>query len=137
MTVTLNPYLNFRDTAKDALAFYQSVLGGEVTTSTFADYQVSDDPAERDKIMHGMLAAGDLVLMAADTPNAMELTPGTNFSVSLSGSDEDELHAHWNKLAEGGIVTLPLEKAPWGDSFGMVIDKFGVNWMVNIAGSAS
>jgi PhnB protein len=67
----------------------------------------------------------------------MEYTPGTNYSVSLSGDDEAELTGYWNKLSEGGTVSMPLEKAIWGDSFGMCTDRFGVNWLVNIAGSSN
>ena len=138
MTTRLNPYLSFRDNARDAMDFYHSVFGGELTRSTFGEYHASEDPAEQDKIMHSMLVTeGGLALMAADTPNAMDNTPGTNFSVSLSGEDEAELRGYWEKLSKGGTVTVPLEKAPWGDSFGMCVDKFGINWMVNIAGSPS
>jgi PhnB protein len=132
----LNPYLSFRDNARQALDFYQSVFGGELTRSTFAEYHASEDPAEQDKIMHGQLKTdGGLTLMAADTPNRMEFTPGNNYSVSLSGDDEAELRGYWDKLAEGGIVAMPLEKAPWGATFGMCTDKFGVAWLVNIAGA--
>jgi PhnB protein len=138
MTVRLNPYLSFRDNARAAMEFYESVFGGELTLNTFADLQGSDDPAEKDKIMHGMLETDNgLTLMGADTPNSMDFTPGGEFSVSLSGDDETTLRGYWDKLSGGGTVTVPLEKAPWGDSFGMCIDKFGVNWMVNIAGSPS
>lgn len=138
MTIRLNPYLSFRDTAKEAMEFYQSVFGGTLTRSTFAEFQVSQDPAEQDKTMHAMLETdGGLVLMGADTPNSMEYTPGTNYAVSLSGdsADEIELRRFWDGLSAGGTVTMPLNKAPWGDSFGMCLDKFGVSWMVNIAGS--
>jgi PhnB protein len=138
MPTILNPYISFRDTAKQAMEFYQTVFGGELNLSTFGDFQASDDPAEKDKIMHGQLTSpGGLVLMGADTPNRMDYTPGDNFSVSLSGDDEAELRGFWDKLAVDGTVTQPLEKAPWGDSFGMLNDKFGVTWLVNIAGSSS
>ncbi len=138
MTTRLNPYLSFRDNAREAMDFYHSVFGGELTRATFGEYHASEDPAEQDKIMHSMLVTdGGLALMAADTPNAMDNTPGTNFSVSLSGEDDAELRGYWDKLSAGGTVTVPLEKAPWGDSFGMCVDKFGINWMVNIAGSPS
>lgn len=131
---TLNPYLGFRDNAREAMTFYQTVFGGELNMSTFADFHASEDPAEQDKIMHAMLS-GDkgLVLMGADTPNSMDYTPGNTFSVSLSGADESELRGYWDKLADGGTVTVPLEKAPWGDIFGMCKDRFGVDWLVNIA----
>ena len=136
MNSILNPYLSFRDTARQAIEFYKSVFGGEVTINTFAELQGSEDPAEQDKVMHSMLTADNgFVLMASDTPNSMEYTQGNNISISLSGDDEAELRGYWEKLAEDGTISLPLEKAPWGDSFGMCIDRFGVSWMVNIAGS--
>lgn len=138
MTVRLNPYLSFRDNARQAMEFYHSVFGGELTLSTFAEFHASDDPAEQDKIMHGMLATeSGLVLMGADTPNSMEYTPGAGFSVSLSGDDETALRGYWDALAGSGSVTMPLDQAPWGDTFGMCVDQFGVNWMVNLAGKPS
>jgi PhnB protein len=134
MGSVLNPYLNFRDTAKQAMEFYEKVFGGELTLSTFKEFQVSEDPAEQDKIMHGMLKSPNgFVLMGADTPNNLDFTPGTNYSVSLSGDDEPELRGYWDKLSAGGTVTMPMNKAPWGDSFGMCIDKFGVSWLINIS----
>jgi PhnB protein len=136
MATRLNPYLGFRDTARQAMDFYQSVFGGDLTRSTFAEFHASEDPAEQDKVMHSTLTtAQGFTLMASDTPNSMEYKPGTNFSVSLSGEDEDELRGYWDKLAGGGTVTMPLEKAPWGDSFGMVNDQFGVTWLINIGPS--
>ena len=136
MSTKLNPYLGFRDTAKEAMEFYQSVFGGELTLSTFGEFQASEDPAEQGKIMHAMLVTeSGLTLMAADTPNSMGYTPGDNFSVSLSGPDEAELRRFWDGLSAGGTIAMPLERAPWGDTFGMCADKFGVNWLVNIAGA--
>jgi PhnB protein len=138
MTSRLNPYLNFRDNTRDAMTFYQTVFGGKLDISTFAEFQASEDPAEADKVMHSQLdAPNGMTLMAADTPNSMEFKPGNNYSVSLSGDDEAELHGYWDKLNDGATVTMPLEKAPWGDSFGMLIDRFGVQWLVNIAGTAA
>jgi PhnB protein len=138
MTTRLNPYLNFRDTTREAMEFYHSVFGGDLTMSTFADLQASVDPAEQDKIMHSQLMTDQgLTLMAADTPNYMDYTTGTNFAVSLSGEDEGELRGYWDKLADGAAVTMPLDKAPWGDIFGMCTDRFGVAWLVNITGEQS
>lgn len=134
MNTLLNPYLNFRDNARQAMDFYQSVFGGELVRSTFEEYHASEDPAEKDKIMHSTLTTDNgLVLMAADTPNNMDYTTGTNYSVSLSGDNDAELRGYWEKLSEGGAVGMPLEQAPWGDSFGMCTDKFGVSWLVNIS----
>lgn len=137
MATTLNPYLSFRDTTAEAMTFYQTVFGGELTMSTFGDFHASDDPAEVDKIMHAALVTdGGLTLMASDTPQSMEHQPGTAYSISLSGEDDAELRGYWEKLSDGGQVRMPLDKAPWGDSFGMCVDRFGVSWMVNIAGGS-
>lgn len=136
MSVRLNPYLTFRDKARPAMEYYRSIFGGELTTSTFGDFHASEDPAEQGKIMHSMLVSPNgLVLMASDTPNSMEYVVGTNCSVSLSGDHEDEaqLRGYWERLSDGGLVTMPLEKAIWGDTFGMCADKFGVSWLINIA----
>jgi PhnB protein len=134
MPTILNPYLSFRDNARDAMNFYQSVFGGELTLSTFGDFRASDDPAEAEKIMHAMLTTTQgLVLMGADTPNGMEYRPGSAISISLSGDDEVELRGYYEKLAaDGGAVTVPMEQAPWGDVFGMCTDRFGVAWLVNV-----
>jgi PhnB protein len=70
--------------------------------------------------------------MGADTPAHQPLTVGDSISVSLSGDDEKELRGYWEKLVEGATITAPFEKAPWGDIFGMCIDKFGVTWLVDV-----
>ena len=134
MPTILNPYISFRDNAREAMNFYQSVFGGELTLSTFADFQASEDPAEAEKIMHGMLTTTQgLVLMGADTPNSMEYHPGSSISISLSGDDEAELRGYYGKLStDGGNVTVPMEKSPWGDVFGMCTDRYGVAWLVNV-----
>jgi len=138
MTTQLNPYLSFRDTARAAMDFYHSVFGGELTRSTFAEFGASRDPAEQDKIMHSALTTdGGMVLMASDTPNGMDYTSGTSFSVSLSGEDDAELRGYWQRLSADGTVTMPLDSAPWGDTFGMCVDQFGVSWLVNITGQQS
>jgi len=135
MPTILTPYVSFRDNAREAMEFYKSVFGGELTVSTFGDFQASDDPSEQNKVMHSQLTSpSGFVLMAADTPNSMDYTPGTAISISLSGDDEPELTGYYEKLVDGGTVTEPLAKAPWGDSFGMCVDKFGINWLVNISG---
>jgi PhnB protein len=120
------------------MEFYQSVFGGELTVSTFAEMHASDDPAEQHKVMHSMLETdAGLVLMGADTPNSMDLASSSNISISLSGEDEPELRGYYDKLVADGTVLEPLVKAPWGDTFGMCVDKFGVTWLVNISGAAA
>lgn len=135
MPTRLNPYLNFNGNARQAIEFYKTVFGGELTMSTYADGGMPHDPADKDKIMHSQLISpGGYWLMASDSPPGMQFAPGNTMTVSLSGDDEAELRGYWNKLADGGNVMMPLEKAPWGDSFGMLADKFGTPWMVNITG---
>ena len=138
MTTRLNPYISFRDNAREALEFYHGVFGGDLNMSTFAEFQMSEDPADADKIMHGQLdAPNGMTLMAADTPGSMDVQDASNITISLSGDDEPQLRGFWDKLTDGGSVTVPLEKAPWGDHFGTLTDRFGVAWMVNIAGQGT
>ena len=135
MTVRLNPYISFRDDARQAMEFYRSVFGGELDLTTFGEFGMSDDPAQQDKVMHAMLDTGTgLVLMGSDTPPGMEFQEGSRISISLSGDDDATLRGYWEALTDGGTVMLPLERAPWGDAFGMCADRFGVAWMVNVAG---
>ena len=138
MTVRLNPYLSFRDNAREAMTFYQSVFGGELTVSTFADLHASADPTDQHKIMHSQLETSEgLVLMGADTPEGMEYRPQAGVSVSLSGDDEARLRGYWERLSDGGSVTVPFERAPWGDTFGMCVDRFGTSWVVNVAAQST
>lgn len=138
MPMLLNPYFSFRDTAEEAMTFYRSVFGGELSVSRFSEYGASDDPAEQDKVMHSMLTTGSgLVLMAADTPNSMDLTVGDNVSVSVSGDDESVMRGWWEALGAGGTVTMPLEEAPWGGLFGMCTDRFGIHWMFSVGDTGS
>ena len=140
MTVVLNPYLNFPDgKAREAMEFYASVLGGELNVMTFGEMGTEGPLASQ--VMHGQLQTpGGLTLMGADAPPEMvQVTFGDNVSVSLSGGPQDaeQLRGWFAGLSEGGQVKQPLEAAPWGDEFGMFVDRFGINWLVNIAGQAS
>lgn len=138
MPVSLNPYLNFKDNTREAMEFYRGVFGGKLTMSTFKDFHASQDPSEDDLIMHALLEGENgITFMASDTPSRMQFRPGTNFSMSLSGEDAAVLSRWFERLAEGGTVTMPLSKAAWGDTFGMLTDRFGVNWLVNISAAPS
>jgi PhnB protein len=132
MASRLNPYISFRDNARQALEFYQQVFGGDLTVSTFGEFG-NQDAAIKDLIMHGQLTTDQgYTIMASDTPPGMDHTPGTNITVSLSGDDGDVLRGYWQKLSEGGEVQTPLEKQMWGDEFGSCTDRFGIPWLVNI-----
>jgi PhnB protein len=134
MPSSLNPYISFKDNAREAMEFYKSVFGGKLAISTFKEFHASQDPAEDNKVMHSVLEADNgITFMASDTPAGMEYHPAAGISMSLSGDNEPELRGYWDKLSQGGQVAMPLEKAPWGDTFGMLSDRFGINWLVNIS----
>ena len=131
MTSRLNPYLSFNGNAREAMEFYRSVFGGELTVNTFGEFG-TPDPGIADKVMHALLATdAGYTIMASDLAPGMEFHPGNTNTVSLSG-DDSALRGYFEKLAEGGTITMPLEKQMWGDEFGQVTDRFGVPWMVNI-----
>lgn len=133
MASRLNPYVNFAGNARQAMEFYARVFGGNLTLNTYGQLGDEGSP-EADKIMHGTLeTTNGFTIMGADTPPGMAHNPGDNISVSLSGDDDAELRGYWEKLTEGGTVSVPLEKQVWGDEFGLCVDQFGINWMVNIA----
>ena len=134
---TINSYLNFPGTAEEAFNFYKSVFGGEFTMlQRFKDTPFGDKMAEGDKekIMHVALPIGkSAVLMATDAIESMgqKLTQGNNYYITVEPDSEEEATQLFNALSNGGTVTMPLEKAFWGAYFGMFIDKFGIQWMVN------
>lgn len=132
MATTLNPYLSFPGTAAEAMAFYHHVLGGTLDSSTFGESGMGSAD-EAHKIMHAQLETEQgHTLMGADIPDGMPLDRGTP-QVSLSGDDEMLLRRWWDGLAEGATIMEDLQQAPWGDIFGMLVDRFGVLWMVNVA----
>ncbi|RJQ35025.1 VOC family protein [Candidatus Parcubacteria bacterium] len=133
MQSRLNPYISFKGDAREAMEFYTSVFGGKLTINTFAESHVPESMGSGDKVMHAMLETdAGFVLMASDTPEGMPHNPGNNVQISLSGDNATELQGYWDKLSAGAAVSMPLDKAPWGDTFGMLTDKFGIGWMVNI-----
>ncbi|CAM5784087.1 VOC family protein OS=Cellulomonas persica OX=76861 GN=CPE01_11220 PE=4 SV=1 [Cellulomonas persica] len=133
MAVVLNPYLGFAGRAREALEFYHAIFGGDLHLMTWGEGGLADDPARVDLIQHGQISAPDLTLMAADSGSPEQEQSGSSISVSLSGDDETRLRAYWDGLAEGATITEPLTQAPWGDTFGMLTDRFGTAWMVNIS----
>jgi PhnB protein len=133
MSSRLNPYLNFNGNARQALEFYASVFGGNLSLNTFAQLGAADSP-DAERIMHGMLETdAGYTIMGADITSDMEYHPMAGFSVSLSGDDADALRGYWDKLSANGTTTMPMQKQVWGDEFGMCVDGFGVSWLVNIS----
>jgi PhnB protein len=129
----LNPYVMFDGNAREAIEFYKDVFGGDLRLNTFGEYG-ADDAAMADKVMHAQLETErGFTLMVSDAPPGLDVRPGTNIAISLSGEDADELRGYWDKLSASGMVGMPLEKQMWGDEFGQCVDKFGISWMVNIS----
>lgn len=133
MTSQLNPYLTFNGNAREAMEFYKTVFGGDLTVTTFGEFG-NPDPAGADGVMHAWLKTErGYNLMASDNGPGMPFNPGNTITCSVSGDPGEGLEEVWTKLSAGGQVNVPFEKQMWGDMFGMVIDKFGVGWMVNVA----
>jgi PhnB protein len=136
MHTRLTPLIRFRDNAREAMTFYHSVFGGVLEIDTYGDHTPIDNPSG--SVMHARLTTpGGLVIMAADAPADAPLTRGDDFSISLGGDNAEELRSFFTGLVEGGDVLHPLATAQWGDEFGMLRDRFGVSWLVNITTSTS
>lgn len=135
MAVRLNPYVNLRGDARAAADFYKSVFGGELVLDTFAGFGMPmENAAEADWVMHAQLETpAGFTLMLSDTPSHMPFHSGGNVSISLSGDDDALLTGYWDRLADGATIGEPLVLAPWGAKFGMLTDRFGISWMVNIS----
>jgi PhnB protein len=134
MESKLNPYLSFQNTAREAMEFYKSVFGGKLTINTFKEFGMSQDPAQENLVVHSMLEGDNgITFMASDTPPGMTYRPGASISMALNGDNDAELTMFFEKLSAGGKVGMPLDTAPWGDKFGSFTDRFGIEWLVNIA----
>ncbi len=136
MATEVISYINFKDNAREAAEFYHSVFGGKLEVMTFADFESEEMPVgdeDKDKVMHAFLRGESGVeLMLSDTPSYMEYHDGARITIAINTDDETEGRELWDKLTEGGKVTMPLEKSMWNSTFGMFSDKFGVCWMLDI-----
>jgi PhnB protein len=131
MSSQLNPYVCFQGNARQAMEFYKSALGGELAIVTMGDYGNENEP---DLIMHARLdTPSGFTLMASDLPEGAPFTAGSQIALSLTGTDEEEMRGFWDALNDDAAIEVPLEKQMWGDTFGQLVDKFGINWMVDIA----
>jgi PhnB protein len=136
MPNVLAPYVNFRGTAREAMEFYAAALEGELQVTTFRDGGITEWPEQLDRVMHSRLATpAGFVLFGSDVPETMAVSFGDNVQIMLGGDDEEALTRWWTALSDGATILTPLDRAPWGDSFGQLLDRFGVKWMVNIAGT--
>jgi len=128
----LNVYLAFPGTCEEALNFYKTCLDGEIVSiSRFGESPVETPEAYKQKIMHAEFKADGIFFMASDGMPGQPVPPGDMVSLSINLTDAQEQETIFNRLAEGGKVTMPLETTFWGAVFGMVTDKFGIHWMLN------
>ena len=131
MANKLNPYLTFGGNAREAMNFYQAAFGGKLTLQTYKEMNPESAPELQDLIMHGqpITTDGDMTLMGSYDP---ENAKTYSTSIAVSGHDEATLRGFWDKLSDGEEILAPFETAPWGDTFGMLTDKFGIRWMINV-----
>lgn len=132
-----NPYINFQGRTREAMEFYQKALGGKLELTTFTEQGTPKPAGPDDRIMHSMLEIDSLRIMGSDGHPDYPPTVGDNVAIALSGTDQDLLSRAFDMLAEGGTVKQALKTESWGDSFGYFVDKFGINWMVNISGNSN
>jgi PhnB protein len=135
MTVVTTTHLNFRGRARAALEFYQSVFGGQLVAVTYADAHSAQRPEEADQVMWGQVQSEQgFRVMAYDVPASRAYDPGIDrVFVSVRGTDPDELHGYWQALSEGATVKAPLAPSRWAPLYGMLTDRFGVTWVLDIA----
>ena len=128
----LVPYLHFNGEAEEVLNFYKDVFDGEIISiNRYGDSPMKGDESLNDKIIHSRLKFGDNLIMISDSFNGQLAHKDGNIQLSVEVDDEKRMEQAFNKLAEDGKVTMPLAKQFWGATFGMLQDKFGVNWMFN------
>lgn len=134
MTVKAVTHLNFRGDARAALGFYHSVFGGDQTVVSYKDAGNAQDPAEADQVMWGQVAAeSGFRVMAYDVPSRVSWNAGEiPFFVSVRSDAADEITRYWEKLAEGATIVQPLAPAGWSPLYGMLKDRFGVTWVLDV-----
>ncbi|MEU8924369.1 VOC family protein [Kitasatospora sp. NPDC048545] len=135
MSVTTTTHLNFRGQAREALDHYRSVFGGRVTAITYEDMGNVRNENEAEWVVWGEVVGDNgFHVMAYDVPSRLPWDQGSNpFFVSVRGDDTGEISALWQKLAEGSTVVQPLEPSPWAPLYGMLADRFGVTWVLDVA----
>lgn len=130
--ISLDAYLFFTGNCREAMEFYHTIFGGELTMQSNSEVPGAGLPGAENNIMHAYLRGGVINLMASDGTRT-EPYETSQISLSLGGTDEEKLRGLFDALSEGGTITSPLKKEFWGDTFGTLTDKFGIDWMVNIA----
>lgn len=128
----ISPHVKFHRETREALTFYQSVFGGELELRTFADFGAPSAEADAELIMHGVLHADWGEIIASDTRGHTSQIQRSGTTLWLSGSDVLQIRSYWTRLSHGATVIRTLDVAPWGDAYGRLTDRFGVDWEINI-----
>ncbi len=128
----LIPYINFGGNAEEAMNFYAAALGGSIASiQRYGDSPVPADEDYKQKVLHGRLTFGDNLIMISDVFKGQEVSVNGNIQLSIDVIEGEQIDTVFNRMAEGGQVTMPLEDTFWGARFGMLKDRFGVAWMFN------
>jgi PhnB protein len=134
MSVIATAHINFRGNAREALAFYQSVFGGEIAIATYADIHAVETPIQAEQVAFGQVTAPNgFMLLAYDVQPSKAYNPGENaFYIRLQGTEAEEIKRLWDALAGGGTILTPLAPAAFAPLYGMLTDRFGVTWIVGV-----
>jgi PhnB protein len=127
----LNHYLTFNGNCREAMNFYKECLGGTLEIFTYEGTTLEDHAQDKNNVMHSTLTSGDMVIMGADSMINHSASTGNNVSLSINCTSREELDNYFEKLGAGGKITMSKQDTAWDAYFGMIIDKFGVNWMFN------
>ena len=135
MTLNVTAHLNFRGNARAVLEFYQSVFGGDLVAFTYRDTNNVQDPAEADQIVWGQVSADNgFRVMAYDVPSSLPWNQGENpFFVSVRSESVEEITTYWDGLIGGSTIVQELAPSGWAPLYGMVTDRFGVTWVLDVA----
>jgi PhnB protein len=127
----ITPYLIFDGACRDAMTFYEQVLGGTLDISTYGQTDPTAAAEDKDKVIHARLESGNTVLMASDSGKGMPVRDGDDVWLSLQCGAPSEVDALYAELSVGGQTPQPPHDAFWGTRFAMLVDRFGVQWMLN------
>ena len=135
--MSLNFYLFFNGNCREAVSFYADVFNaGEPEVMTYGQSPVDEEhplpPTAKDLVMHARLTISDSSIMFSDVIPGMPYTQGNNFSITVVTKDSDEIHHAFAMLSEGGKVTMELQKTFWSPCYGMLTDKFGIDWQFSL-----
>ena len=139
MSVNVTPHLNFRGDARRALDFYQSAFDGEVMIATYTDIHAVEDPSQADQVAWGQVSTSNgFRVMAYDVQPSKGFDKGENpFYVALRGTNADEIKGYWEGLADGATILTPLAPAPFAPLYGMLKDRFGITWVVDVVSESA